>query len=669
MGLRNPIEMPEGRRLRVLIQARYSTDEQRQSSIDDQVASCRRFLADSLPKGVGLDDVDIEVIDEPEISGERRNRPGIDRIKAGIEAKRWDVIIAEESSRIYRNITFTGLFFYAAVDAGIRILCPTDMIDTADDDWPDRMMMSQSQHSRANYYNRSRGRRSLEGNWARNAAVGGLKVGYRRRPSRPATDSRPAAGPYFDEIDDAQAPVIREIYERVARDEPAWAVAAWLTSIAFPKASNSLKPAWSDRNVIELVRRPDYRGEQTYRKTVSKQQLSTGRSRPVRNSPDDVLTREMPHLRIVSDHLWHQANAAIDRRCTRRNVPRGADHPLAGKPRDSRGLLSTIFLCGICGGPMHCEGRNEGGYRCAGARRNECWNRTTCVRHEAHEAILSAVVKAVMSLADCREQLVARVRELHASGGDLAAKQRALESEESKLKNRVDHLCRAIEAGGSETAALVKCIADREQELKVVRSQIAELASQSRERKPPPSAADILKHLETLKADLLAGDQRAGVILRQLLDGPIRAVPHQQFGSNKVVLRAEFTIVLARALPPVVAESIAADGEGLVPEPRLIKQPVLVNLFRPSSLARYALEAYELHETDMTFKKVGEALGVSKRQSHICAELGARMAAAGVTDPFILLTERPAKVSRWSGGPRQADEAGDARKGGERKAG
>jgi hypothetical protein len=46
--------------------------------------------------------------------------------------------------------------------------------------------------------------------------------------------------------------------------------------------------------------------------------------------------------------------------------------------------------------------------------------------------------------------------------------------------------------------------------------------------------------------------------------------------------------------------------------------------------------------------KVGAAIGMSKRQAHLCSQLGAKMAAAGVTDPFVRLTERPEKVSRWN---------------------
>jgi hypothetical protein len=59
------------------------------------------------------------IIREPEIGGEIFDRPGINQVWAGIKAHRWDVILAEESSRLYRHLTFASQFFDSAVDAGI----------------------------------------------------------------------------------------------------------------------------------------------------------------------------------------------------------------------------------------------------------------------------------------------------------------------------------------------------------------------------------------------------------------------------------------------------------------------------------------------------------------------------------------------------------------------
>ena len=58
------------------------------------------------------------------MSGEIADRPGINLVWAGIEAKRWDLIIAEESSRLYRHHTKAGELVESAVDAGGRWTAP-----------------------------------------------------------------------------------------------------------------------------------------------------------------------------------------------------------------------------------------------------------------------------------------------------------------------------------------------------------------------------------------------------------------------------------------------------------------------------------------------------------------------------------------------------------------
>ena len=178
MHLRQPIILPANRPLTVLIQARFSSEEQRQASIDDQIASCQSFLATCLPKGHDPSQVKFDFIREPEISGELASRPGINEVWAGIAARRWDLIIAEESSRLYRHHTKAGELFESAVDADIRIICPSDYIDTADDDWPDRLNLCQMQHARSNFYTRLRIRRAHDGLWAIGAAVGNSVIGY-----------------------------------------------------------------------------------------------------------------------------------------------------------------------------------------------------------------------------------------------------------------------------------------------------------------------------------------------------------------------------------------------------------------------------------------------------------------------------------------------------------
>jgi site-specific DNA recombinase len=451
MHLRQPILLPSSRPLRVLIHARFSTEEQRQSSIDDQIASCRSFLEANLPKGHQFQQLVIDVIKEPEISGEIADRPGINQVWAGIESRQWDLIIAEESSHLYRHHTKAGELFESAVDSGMRVICPSDYIDTADDDWPDRLHMCQMQHARSNFYTRQRIRRAHDGLWARGAAVGNTVIGYKRRPTVPAMESEPAKGPFYDEIDPEKAPIIREVFERIAAGETAAEVGEWLDSIKFAKAKWSRQAKWTAGNVNAMVRRTIYRGFETYRKKVSKRKLRSGKSEFVWNDDDKIETRKSEHLRIVTDHLWYQANAVVDERRVFKKPIRGAGHPLRGTTRQRRGLLAGMFTCGICGSQMYSYGKQDGSFRCSAAATGKCWNRVYCMRERVYPAIIGAVVNEVLSLDGICDAVLARVRELHAKGGAEAAEQKSLDREERKLVAGIERLSAAVEGGEGVT--------------------------------------------------------------------------------------------------------------------------------------------------------------------------------------------------------------------------
>ena len=363
MGLRIPILVPKGRKLRVVIYARYSTEEQDATSITDQFTSCRASLIDA-----GIKDADITELSDEEMSGELSSRHGINQVRDGVDDKLFDILLCEESSRLFRNQTACFELIETAVDNDIRAICFNDLIDTAEPDWDVRLHDAQRHHCEANRFTRLRIARKMQGLWKLGAAVGPLRTGYRRKPTTPATESDPAKGPFFDEIDPKWNTAIIELFERAANEDLPWSIGEWATKLGLPKCGNAKSPVWRDADVVAMVRRPIYRGVDEYRLTVQKRKRRSGQKRSVPNSPEEVWTRDMPHLRIVPDWLWYKANDAITKRRTRSSYVKGPEHPLTGLPRDSRDPLLNR-CCDVCGGKMYGGGRNEGGYRCANAKR------------------------------------------------------------------------------------------------------------------------------------------------------------------------------------------------------------------------------------------------------------------------------------------------------------
>lgn len=341
---------------------------------------------------LNITNVEFTVFFDEKLSGELRSRPGIDQVWEGTKGRCWDLLLVEDCSRLYRDDIWCVELVRLAVDQAIRVICISDEVDTADEGWEPRLKEAAQHHALHNKYCSKRIKRAHEELWYALAALGLLRPGYRRRPSILATDEHPEEGPYFDEIDDRWAPIILETFERVAAREPMWSIAEWLTLQGLPKCNNCKSSRWTEKNVKDLIRRTIYRGFETYRDHISKKENVTGKHKPEANDDDEVLTREMPHLRIVSDVLWHMANKVIDDRAPDVGFPQGREHPNYGIPRDSHGPLSKVAFC-VCGAKIHKAGRIEGGYRCRRAKSGDCWNRATALCEFTHVELRDCIVK------------------------------------------------------------------------------------------------------------------------------------------------------------------------------------------------------------------------------------------------------------------------------------
>lgn len=633
--VRTRIEVPRGRSLRVLIYARYSTSEQRRRSIKAQVEYCKKFLAE-----LGIVNVKFEVLYDRALSGELRSRPGINRVWAGIKARRWDVILAEDCSRFYRDDVACVDLVRLAVDMDIRTFCVNDMVDTAEPDWEERLKEAARHHASYNRYCSPRIKRAHEELWDIGAAIGLLKTGYLRESSGDADDED---APKFDKVDPKWAPIIKEAYERIAGGEPPWSVAPWLTQAGLPKASNCKTNVWTDHNVIALIQRTDYRGFQTHRDHFSKKEYSTGKHKPKPNDADEVLTRQLERLRIVDDALWFAANDAIDARAASAEPRQGRDNPQYGVPRNSRTPLAGTFRC-RCGEKMWVDGCGKPSYRCRLARSGDCWNKATALRDKTHASFKDSVVGRLQSLDAQLDRLGEQAGELLEDAGARQASRARLEQKKVKLSQACQRLGQAIANGTQKSEILTQLLEDREDRLARVTAQLDALA-QKAARCAPPTRAEIESRREEIIAAVERMDRQSRDEIK-LLVGQIRAVPYQQFGSNKVVLRATFELRLAALLPARLRGVLKQLCDGSVYR-QFECIPVQVDLFEPSAGPLHGLRALALKEAGSTPTQIGRQLGITKRRADIAVEYGKAMRAAGVADPYRELTEAPQAASRW----------------------
>ncbi|MCA9053368.1 MAG: recombinase family protein [Planctomycetaceae bacterium] len=643
MYLRTPIP----NHCRAVSVTRYSTEEQRRQTCEDQHEYCREFLSDQ-----GVTPRDFRRISDEGISGELRDRPGIQALRAGVLARDFDLIICEDSSRLFRGIGPCVELVGLAVDHDIRVICINDGVDTTDEDWDQRLEEAQRHHGRDNYFTRYRIRRSHDGLWRSGAAIGLLRPGYlRTRQSEADLNS-----PKYDEIDPHWIETIKKAFQMVADGDSPQTVADFLTGSGLPKTSNSSDPAWTEKNVISLVRCTKYRGYESRRQTISRKQYTTGKSISIRNpDPKNVQHREMPHLRIVDDVVWYAANRMIDDRRRKQTTPCGREHPLFGVPRDSRSPLSNLFVCGACGAKMHMCGRNEGGYRCSRVRRGECWNRTTSLRDLTHGKIGAAVSRAILEASESAiDDILDHLRHQIEGSDQLDHQEAELRKRQADLRRRQDRLSRAIQSEEQTPEFLSRDIAALESERQEIESDLRSLRSLRAHEVMVPGKQELCSRLHAAANEFSLDSREGRDRLCPLLAEPIRAIPCRQFGTDKVVLRAEIKLNLVALVPGLVRIDSGLIAGGNI-EGELLHRLLTVDLFKPAVAPKHAINALRIYEQDLgsppTLNQIGEALGISKRSAHVALQLGRQLREAGRVDPYEPLHSCPENVPRWKMDP------------------
>ena len=221
--------------------------------------------------------------------------------------------------------------------------------------------------------------------------------------------------------------------------------------------------------------------------------------------------------------------------------------------------------------------------------------------------------------------------------------------EEKKLLAARERLLAAIEGmdqHGAPLDVLVQRLCQREESLAQVRAKLEELEHAQDEWNESAITRPQLETAFDLAAEkLLTFDRETSGLLCQLIPR-IESVPFQQFQSNNVVLRARFELQIVNLLPKQL--STLLDGKSVDSEIADIRRiPMLVDLFDPSHGPKYGLQALALKKQGLTLVEIGRELGISKRSAHTASQYGKAMTEAGITDPYIELTEKPAAASRW----------------------
>lgn len=303
------------------IYARYSTDEQRSTSLEDQI---RRTTEKALALGYTVPQ-DL-IFQDAAITGTAKGiekRVSYHQFMKAWDDRRFDAIVVDELSRLARDNLELAKIQDRIEKSRVRLIT-TNGIDSSVDGW--QLGFGFTTIISAHFVRETAHRvlRGMEGQLERGYFIGSAPYGYVAK--RALGD----AGTSF-EIDEFESQFVKDIFTKRMAGVSLTKIAAELNfrNILPPRKSwKSTKSYWRPGTIYKILKNPIYRGVFIYNNS-DYVKFKSQRDGKVRDKKEFL----RPQLQIVTDTVWHACNDQ-----TRSKRPRGGDkYELAG-----------LFTCGNC---------------------------------------------------------------------------------------------------------------------------------------------------------------------------------------------------------------------------------------------------------------------------------------------------------------------------------
>ncbi|NBZ89639.1 recombinase family protein [Stagnihabitans tardus] len=416
---------------RVAIYARFSTDKQRDASIEDQVDSCRDYVA---REGWEI----VEVYSDRAISGASMFRPGIERLQRDARAGRFDIVLSEAMDRVSRSLSDIARFHEILQFLSIPLW-------TLKEGRVDRMMIGMKGTMNAEVLQdiALKTVRGQKGRARKGKSAGGNSFGY---DVLPGVEVQGVMEHGDRAINLQEAAVVRRIFEEYARGHSPRKIAERLNLERIPGPRGGTWGASTLHGNRErgtgILNNALYAGELVWNKLHYSKDPETGK-RVSRVNPDEIVERiPVPHLRIIDDALWQAV-----RRRQGELVSKETDVPIWDRRRP-RTLFSGLMECGCCSSGFSKVSKDSFG--CSAARNKGaaiCTNMRLIKQKDLEAAVLEALSKHLMD----PEAVALFCEEYTVERNKLAAKvtegRGALEKELVQVQRNHGKLVDAILAG------------------------------------------------------------------------------------------------------------------------------------------------------------------------------------------------------------------------------
>ena len=534
--------------MRAVIYARYSSDLQREASIEDQVRVCRDLIA---ARGWR----ETKVYSDRASSGSNKFRPAYQELLADTRSGAFDVIIAEALDRLSRDQEDVAALFKALrfADVALHTMAEGEITEL-------HVGLKGTMNALFLKDLAAKTHRGLRGRIEQKRSAGGRCFGYRVTREFDAHGDKVRGG---REIDDAEAAIVRRIFEEFSTGASPQAIAKRLNGEAIPGPNGA---PWQDTTIrghgargTGILRNELYVGCLVWNRQRFIRDPQTGKRVARMNPASDWLIEEVPELRIIDAALWTKTKARL--------VDIAAS-PAATAMRESgfwtkrrpKHLLTGLVHCGSCGHPMAAVGKDY--LRCARAHRNGLCDSKASVRRGVLEDLVFQALRHNLMAPDLVKEFVAAANaEINRARAEDNARRDQVGSKLATVERQLNALVEAI-ANGLRSGSL-------QAKLEQLESERANLVAKMADPSPSPvrlhpNLADAYRDKVAALRDALhdeATRAEAFEIVRSLID---KIIVRDRVGEKpEIELIGEIAKMVEISMPGFETQKAAPGGAAL----------------------------------------------------------------------------------------------------------
>ncbi len=543
--------------LRAAIYARFSTDMQRDASIEDQIRTCKDY-----PKQQGLQIVG-EYTDRA-TSGASLMRSGIQKLQRDASTDPFDVVISEALDRLSRNQADIAQLFQRLVFSNVAIETVSEGCISEMHIGLKGTMNALFLKDLAKKTHRGQKGRALAGKSAGGKAYGYKVVQKFDEAGDPVRGDR--------SIDPAEAKIVKRIFQEYAAGRSPKKIAEALNKDRIPSPSGR---GWGASTLhgnrergTGILNNELYIGRQVWNRLQYVKDPDTGKRTSRLNPPEDWVITEVPGLRIIPQDLWDAAKirqSSLKVKGTKAN---------SWDRRRPRTLFSGLIKCAACGGGYAKISKDHFGCSTARNKGASICNNKLSIHQQTLERL---VFRGLDQLMDeealdifCQEY----IKERNRLNAEASAGRSDLEQELIKTKREHARLVDAIVAGVPADQVKDRMIA-LEDHRKTLEEALQKDPAPAKLRLHPGMATTYRDRLQTLVRDLDQTDRCEGSkeALRGLID---RIVLHPSSKTGKLSVELEGALAGLLALADSNAPIASKGHSTLCDDTDIIEDLVLV---------------------------------------------------------------------------------------------